>query len=800
MQKNKFFPLFFLFGIVFLIFWQFFIRQQVLFPGGFMLAWFEPWKTDHIVNGVIQIIHKPVASDVFRQFYPFKTLAIDILKTFQLPLWNPYNGAGMPLLATINIGLLDPFNVLFFFLSYSTAWTVYIIFQCIFISYSVFLYCKKIKLSTYAALFSAVVFLFSGVVVVRIPYSIFGTAFALLPFGLYILEDYIQNASKKIFLFPIVISILLISTLPQISLYILFFHFAYVFFRLLSQKNKTKLLVIITFFILGFGLVGFQLIPTAELFLNANMTTQASSFIFQKFLLPPQHIISLFIPNFFGSDATYNYWGYGDYVETVLYLGTIPCLFIIFTFFKSLSTKNSISVKKFYFWTALITLLLSFNWFLPTFLFSLQIPLLSTGVPSRIFLLTTFSLCIVAGLGFDSFFFSVKKETLKIKILLSFLSFIISFILLLFLLNKLHLFPCKNGAITNCATIALRNTILETSILCFSAIALIGSLFVKRRLGFFSFFIIIVVSGIGLFNTYKFLPFSPKNNVMPTNSLISYISSLPNERIFGLGQANIATDFATYYKFYDPNYYHPLYIKRYGELISYANTGNFEKGLLRSDVEITKDIAIDSKLLYQRERLFNLLGVGSIIYKKNEAPKQTPTWQDKNWIVMKNLSMLPRAYIVPYMIVKNNSTAILQTLFDSSFNIHNTVILEKNIPGFVPSQNLISNASIVSYSPNQVILKTTTSNKGLLVLTDNYYPGWQATIDGKQVPIFRANYSFRAIVLPNGLHKVLFTYQPFSLTLGIIISAVSFLLYSMFFVIKKLRNLFVGNFWPKICR
>jgi uncharacterized membrane protein YfhO len=53
------------------------------------------------------------------------------------------------------------------------------------------------------------------------------------------------------------------------------------------------------------------------------------------------------------------------------------------------------------------------------------------------------------------------------------------------------------------------------------------------------------------------------------------------------------------------------------------------------------------------------------------------------------------------------------------------------------------------------------------LLLDTYFPGWKATVDGRTTPIYRADYNFRAVSLPEGAHTVTFTYRPLSFRLGL---------------------------------
>jgi uncharacterized membrane protein YfhO len=62
-----------------------------------------------------------------------------------------------------------------------------------------------------------------------------------------------------------------------------------------------------------------------------------------------------------------------------------------------------------------------------------------------------------------------------------------------------------------------------------------------------------------------------------------------------------------------------------------------------------------------------------------------------------------------------------------------------------------------------------------LVLTDTYFPGWQAEVDGKPADIHRVDYLFRGVRVPPGAANVTFSYQPTSYRLGLVISIATLL-------------------------
>jgi len=80
---------------------------------------------------------------------------------------------------------------------------------------------------------------------------------------------------------------------------------------------------------------------------------------------------------------------------------------------------------------------------------------------------------------------------------------------------------------------------------------------------------------------------------------------------------------------------------------------------------------------------------------------------------------------------------------------------------------------ITTSDSDKKVIITESDGNGFLYLSDLYYPGWSAYIDGNKTPIYRANYAFRTILLPEGNHRIVFQYEPKSLKIGSAISLVS---------------------------
>jgi uncharacterized membrane protein YfhO len=80
---------------------------------------------------------------------------------------------------------------------------------------------------------------------------------------------------------------------------------------------------------------------------------------------------------------------------------------------------------------------------------------------------------------------------------------------------------------------------------------------------------------------------------------------------------------------------------------------------------------------------------------------------------------------------------------------------------------------ITERQPNTVTLRADLSRPGYIVLLDRYDSNWHAWLDGREVPVLRANQLFRAVYSPAGQHRLRFDYHQKGLLAGALISALT---------------------------
>jgi hypothetical protein len=118
-----------------------------------------------------------------------------------------------------------------------------------------------------------------------------------------------------------------------------------------------------------------------------------------------------------------------------------------------------------------------------------------------------------------------------------------------------------------------------------------------------------------------------------------------------------------------------------------------------------------------------------------------------------------------------DAEAALAVVTTPDFDFDSEVVLEGSDPtARTCTGGTLKTLEIHEETPNRVTIKVSTDGPGWLFQADTWFPGWRAQVDGDRVPLYNANFLFRAVPVPAGSHQVVLVYQPFSFYLGVLIS------------------------------
>jgi hypothetical protein len=173
---------------------------------------------------------------------------------------------------------------------------------------------------------------------------------------------------------------------------------------------------------------------------------------------------------------------------------------------------------------------------------------------------------------------------------------------------------------------------------------------------------------------------------------------------------------------------------------------------------------------------YNFLGIKYIIASKAGAPADgaiVPVFEgDPHINIYLNQDALARVLFVGQAQVVANHDAAWAAIRADDFEPNKKVVLEA---GQSLDTRPISTLAILHYGLDTVTIAVETDQPGYLVLSDAYYPGWQAAVDGRPEPIRRANYAFRAVYVPAGQHTVEFIFAPLIWQIGLVVSGLTLL-------------------------
>jgi hypothetical protein len=749
--------------ITLFFFRSYFIDHKVPLPADALVGLYHPFRdtiADEYPNGIPYKNY--LITDPIRQQYPWRYLAIESLKQGKLSFWNPSVLSGTPLAGNLQSASFYPLNILFFVMPFIHAWSVLVILQPILAGLFMYLFLRKRGLVELASFFGGIVYAFCGTSIVWLEWNTIGHVMVWLPFVLYIKEFIIEELSfpklslKRLTLLFVLLLLVevfyLLAGHIQTAFYVWTITVIYLFWRLI-QINKEGTLSLKRLFLLSklfiieiillLIITAVQYIPFIQFLLNSARGVDQANWQKEGWFIPLQHLVQFVAPDFFGNPATLNYWGTWNYAELVGYVGIFPLIFAgIALFF----VRNSFS--KVLGGILLFCFLFATSNPISRFIYQTQIPFLSSAQPTRLLGIIDFCLAVLSAIGLNSWIQN-KVDNKRIAVWVGSIGTVVVLMLWGIVLTNIFNIPIEN------IQVAKRNLIFPSMLIGLSIFVAVIELFSSSHKKLFRFntiipFIVIGITVVDLFRFgWKFTPFSNALYVYPKSSIITYLQKQEKPfRIMTTDDRILPPNVSAMYGIETVEGYDPLYSSDYGELMS---------AWVKGKPDVTP-ISFNRLLVPHdyKNPLANLLNVNYILtFDEITDEGYELVFQERTTRLYKNNHSKPRAYFAERVAVVHSENEAIAELFTST-NTENTAVVYADVTVEDSKITDSETVTITDYSSEIVIIETKSDYNRMLVLSDSYYPTWDAFIDNIKTPIFKTNYAFRGILVPAGTHKIVF--------------------------------------------
>ncbi len=776
------------------IFFAPFLFGGKIFLAGDSLYSFLPWQS---YSGPNFRPYNPLITDPINHNYA--EIYNRQLKEGHLSRWSPYFYTGLPATGiTAQNGVTGrhyPLKLLLhrIFKTY-VAHDLLLFLHVILMGLSMYLFLGEIGAGMQGALFGAVAYMFNGCAMVWLEFETVVAAYAFFPLALYCMERFLLP-SRYFYAFAAAAVVGIMSLMGHIQFLIytfllLGFYLLFLVYRVLQEKRGMRelgaTLSCFAILCLGSGLIAaLDMIPIAELIRTSSRISRDFSFgtfFDQLGRVPFRYYVTMLFPDYFGSPVLrFNIvpalptQEYMNYCELTLFAG-IPTLFAFLGLLAAPRTKHG---GFFLFMTVLMVLLLSGT--VVYYPFFKLVPGMNKMNPTRMIFLFNLIFAVAAGLGIRSIQeFSRRQRAVFLSLSLALEGLILYLavastnprLIAWFnaeLVRDMNSFPPRLISILTKLRDVSSPIIMVPLVVSLVTLALVTTMvFAGRRkvLGAGAFCLLVALLGWQLINfgrTYNTVVES--KYIYPKTPAIDFLLRQPKPfRVVQHGMSGFGVNTLGPFGIEEVGGYSSFYPKRFNKLASYIEMGAdaFKGRGLDRWVIINN---LDSPILNIVNAKYFLVAPG--------LPLSNP---DLKLVyrgeidIYENTAALPRAYVVHSTLTIPDEDQAIALLGSRSFNYSQTIILDRplspNLPGKSNPSSEASRVNISSYGNDDIVLTAEMADEGLVVLSDPYYPGWVATVDGREAPILRANVHYRAVRVPQGHHEISFVYRPASFRWG----------------------------------
>ena len=713
------------------------------------------------------------------QFYPWREFGYTEWRAHGLPLWNPYVFLGMPFIATLQSAMFYPTNLLCLAMPAPIACNLSLLINLFLSMFFTYLLGRMLGVSRMGSSLAAMTYALAANHVFRV-YQGHWSVIEVMPWVpcLTVCVEMIVRRGGWWFaaLGGVAVAMQIFAGQPQIMYYSGLFLGMYFLLRMFAvgerpaewRERGKRIGMFASMFAIGVALGAVQFIPAMELAVNSSRAERITLEWASTYALPPENLLQLLAPRIFGpifhgQDASFPYWGRWNFWETSAYMGLVSLFFALGAMLCS-NYKRWLPFAL----PGAFFLLLALGPHAPLLrmLFGTVPGFDLFRVPARALAIVGLCAALMAGMGLDAFLLGARNRRRRLRGLIT--GFACALLIVAVLANATHGRAPETWTsfVNYCAAKGERpyyrdlpaapdakfmrqswnvfrdDVTRSAAIACVAAILVLLPFRRTRALRWVAGGIVLLAAADFLtFGRDFMVTFDPADRIWnkPTVQMIQRMSA---QRPFRVSNQESWQRYSC-----DPIMYHiatvegiePNVPSRFHDFFALTQ----HEGL---------ELQLTNYRLHMWHPLLSLVNLEYVVTRK-----QNPSPEAGEFDVKRLEDVMPRAFVLHnFIVVPQRNDALLELL---KLDFRRVVMLEKSPAERVEPLRAEEPIPVFKrYDTRGAEIRVNLKSAGLLVLSDIYYPGWVAKVDGRKTKIYRADYLLRAVVVPAGEHTVEFEY------------------------------------------
>ncbi|HEX3179461.1 MAG TPA: YfhO family protein [Methylomirabilota bacterium] len=740
-------------AVVVLVLLPFVLFSPALLPGRVLspldnLFVAAPWHA--VAPGPVQ--PNPALMDVTQVFHPWLLYGAREVAAGRFPLWNPYAYTGAPFFSNPQTATLFPLTWLGWILPPALALTLPSLLKLVAAGLAMYWFLRLLAVAALAAFVGATGYMLSSTLIAWLPWT-FATTMAFIPLLFALIERLARRGRPRdIALLAAAVGLDVLAGYPQATMHTLIAVGAWAVARAPWRGTPAAFLLrAAAAVVLGLALAAAQLLPALDYVRESAVYAYRSQWT-PPLAVPPASAVTALLPYFFGtSTQTWSRW---QFAVTSVYVGLVPLVALPLT---ALGWRRSPTR----FFAALTAVTAAVHFGAPLAAALATAPGMALSNNLRLMPILAFGLCTLGALGLDAAARGACPAVATIAVRVGFV------LLVVIVVASVALAAADPRSAFVRPTLVVQG-VAALAGLTAAALALLGWLRDRRaRWG-------VALAAVQVASLAPLVAYQPVRDtrwLYPRPPALAWLSEhVADARVLEPASAGFL------YGLREAHGYDGLGPRRVEQLLGPVGTGNAAlSGYRENTVALhgSEPLSAAAVLLSPAR---DLAGVRFIVLAPGTAPPRPDfrlIYDAGDARIFEIPTALPRVFVARRARCVDDGTA-LRLLRSRAVDPVAEVLLggcATPLPAGAVARDV--DARIVRDGPDTVRVTAITDAPAWLVLTDTWFPGWRARIDGAEAPVLRAHHAFRAVALTPGRHDVEFTFRPRGLVTGAVISLVA---------------------------